>query len=88
MLSCSIHRCGDVTILWDIPRDDETEFPFPTAESISAISDFVDELTSVVTVNTLGVINRGRAQRCAVQYEREDVTEHVFTYTLESKFCI
>ena len=88
MLSCTIRRCGDFSIVWDITSDDGTELPFLISVTTLPMTDTVNELTSVVTINTLGMINRGRTQQCVVQYNGADVTNQVFDYTLESEFCI
>ena len=92
MLSCTIRRCGDFSIFWDITYDHGTQFPFPVNETPTTISDTVEELMSVVTIDTLGVVHSGQAQQCVVQYNSTnvttDITNQVFNYTLESEFCV
>ena len=89
MLSCTIRHCGSFSINWFIPDDNGTVFP-PVIEVTrdedagSTVSDLTD-LTSVVTINTVGLINENAKQTCYAVYEDENITFKMFDYTLESE---
>ena len=92
MLSCSITSCGPFTIDWVIYSDAATETPFPittnsTVEGSGLGSPLLTDTTSVVTINTVGVINSGTAQSCDVLYDGETpaVDSRIFDFTLESE---
>ena len=93
MLSCTIRHCGSFSINWFIPDDAGTVLPLPievtTTEDVgSIVSDLID-LTSVVTIDTVGLVNENARQACYVVYEDEgeigDFEFKMFDYTLESE---
>ena len=103
MLSCSIRSCGTFSIDWNFPRDDGTQFPFPKTTTTTAVensTNLIDQ-TSVLTINTLGLVNSGMAQECVVEYDGAQecvdgvydgeydgavVTSRRFDYTLQSEW--
>ena len=86
-LNCTIHSCGGpFSIDWMINSDNGTELPLPIVNN----PDILDNLTvlmSEVTINTLGLVNRGDGQTCSVIADTpvEEITYQDFFYTLESK---
>ena len=89
LLSCSIRSCGPFTIDWVINNDTATQTPFPTniTNSPAEGSPLLTDTTSVVTINTVGVINSGTAQSCDVLYDEETpaIDSRIFNFTLESE---
>ena len=93
MLSCTIRHCGSFSINWFISNDNGTAFP-PDIEVTrdedagSTVSDLTD-LTSVVTIDTVGLINENESQACYVVYAEqgdiEDIAFKMFDYTLDSE---
>ena len=89
MLSCSIRSCGTFSIDWNIPSDDGTEAPFPNTTNTTAVENTIYtnliDRTSVITINTLGLVNSGVAQECVAVYDGAVVTRRFFDYTLQSE---
>ena len=91
-LNCTILSCGwPFSIRWTINNDNGTELPLPIVNN----TDMLDNLTvfmSEVTINTLGLVNRGNGQTCSIFADTpvEVITDQViidqdFFYTLQSK---
>ena len=88
MLSCSIRSCGTFTVDWYLNNDGGTQLPFPNTTTTTAVensTNLIDQ-TSVITINTLGLVNSGMAQECVVVYDEAVVTGRRFDYTLQSEW--
>ena len=86
MLSCSIRSCGTFSIDWYLD-DDGTQLPLPNTTTTTAVENSTNliDRTSVITINTLGLVNSGVAQECVVEYDGAVVTRRLFDYTLQSE---
>jgi hypothetical protein len=83
MLSCTVRRCGDFTILWNISSNEGSALPFPITTDTSIIATNIEEVTSMITITPLGVANRGPAQACVIQYKEKKFTSQLFDYTFQ-----
>ena len=86
-LNCTIHSCGwPFFIRWTINSDNGTELPLPIVNNTNML-DNLTVLVSEVTINTLGLVNRGNGQTCSIFADTpvEVITDQDFFYTLESK---
>ena len=87
-LNCTTLSCGGpFSIEWTINNDDGTHMPFPIVNNTNMLDNLTVLMTSEVTINTLGLVNRGNGQTCSVITDTpvEVITDQDFFYTLESK---
>ena len=86
-LNCTILSCGwPFFIRWTINNDNGTELPLPIVNNPDMLDNLI-VLMSEVTINTLGLVNRGNGQTCSIIADTpfEVFTDQDFFYTLESK---
>ena len=95
MLSCTIRHCGSFFINWFITYDNGTVLPLPievtnfTVDDVGSTESDLTDLTSVVTINTVGLVNKNESQMCYAVYADQgqfgNIAFKMFDYTSESE---